>query len=258
MSHAGDSKDENPHLDSAQTSAPDYKTIEASKILCHLEGFWIAITPVDPDPVDQTFQSIGERARFYSGSLPKTLRERLAALNQLGSGREAELTEPFARAYDSVISLASAQSKPLARRKARLDALGGARATPRDGCGLSFIHHQPEHGLHWGAIDILFDSVLLLPSHHKAFWRASFATQAACRKLCFKTSTLFLDAIEAAWGIGPAIAHHQRDEERIHWSEDYAPSCQDEPSDIVARSALEAVLISDASLSALRSPRRTL
>lgn len=223
------------------------------------EGFWIAATPVDPDLTDQTFQSIGERARFYEGSLPPALRERLARLDQVGPGREAEFSEPFARAYDSVIAIASIGNKPLARRRARLEKMGGVRGAPRDGAGLSFLHHPPGHGLHWGSINAIFDCSLAMPSHHKAYWRAGAATQGRCRELCARMCELMLDEVERAWGLGTALARHARDDERVHWGEDYAPSCQDPASDAPARAALEArQLAQAANPGGRRAPRRPL
>lgn len=227
--------DDNPDL-----PKPRHFERRAAAMLSPAEGFWIAATPVDPDLVDQTFQSIGERSRFYEGSIPPEARARLALLDQMGEGREAEFATPFARAYDAVLLGAGAESKALARRHARLAKMGGVLCAPSHETGLSFIHHPPRHGMHWGSVEILFYASLAMPSHRKAHWKAGKAARARCQELCSQICELMLDGIELAWGLGPALALHRRDGERVHWALDDGPSCQDAASDDPARAALEA------------------
>ena len=186
----------------------------SEKIECR-SGFWLGILGVDPEPADQTFESHGERARFYAAEAPDGLLEWARA--EPGLKGPNPLREDFDGALADAVAASRSPKRMISAKLARWRADSGEWL-------LSCMLVENGEGSA-PSIMILYDWTLGLPSM-AATWKAGESARATARAFLSDLSESFFDRVEKRLGLPERSFDCQRDQSRIHWGDDWPPSCQ--------------------------------
>ena len=222
-------------------------------------GFWIVAGPIGI--ADQAIAMDLQRARFYPGTLPESLRLDLPHFDSLarGIGREKPFEPAFDQAFASLGPLLGSdqESRAIAAKLAKLSHARTQNETLRDLAGATFLYHQDEQGPLWGALTVGWDNAFLCSEDVDDLWDASTEAREAGQLASAQAAELLLNEMERLFGLGPASLHFASDGFHAFWGSDDAPSCllEEHPKRAV-QAFLEAQALGESAQTGAPAPKK--